>query len=480
MLKLKFFLPIAFGCFAVLLTSCSHNSVDPEPSVDDSTNYSSINSWVYELMDDAYFWQKYLPASSKLDYTQNPTNFFEKLIYQREQLDRFSLITDDIDKLQAEFNGVSKIFGISYLTAYTSSTKTNIALFISLVVKDSPAEKAGLKRGDIILKVNGQALTSSNYSSLISGNETATFSLGTMANGVLTESGKQLTMTRAEVTENPVAFSTIVDKSQYGKKIGYVVYTQFIPGNTSDAEKYDNELRQLFANFSSQKVNELVLDLRFNPGGYISSATTLASLIGKNISSKKIFYKEQWNDRYQQYLLQKQGSDALNHAFQDEVGNVGSGISRVFVLTSNGTASASELVINGLKPYMDVITVGEHTYGKNLFGSLIEDDLKRWKWGMYIMLGQTANANGESSYGTKEGIAPTYEVKDTTVPFYAFGDDNETLFKKVLEIIGIPASTTSRTLSTSAISSLSGQHFNENELGNLKPMILNRRSLVLP
>jgi carboxyl-terminal processing protease len=381
------------------------------------------------------------------------------------------LITNDVDALEDEFNGVSKIFGISYIVAYTDSSKTSVGLFLSYVVRNSPAEKAGFQRGDIILKINGQQLTTSNYTTLLASGETLTFSFGTMTAGTLATNGKEISVTRAEVSENPVAFSAVIDKSQYGKKIGYLVYTQFIPGTTADANEYDDELRTIFANFKVQGVNELVLDLRFNPGGYISSAETLASLIGKNISTSKIFYKEQWNDSYQAYLEKMQGGNALKHNFLNEANNIGANLNRVFVLTSNGTASASELVINGLTPYMSVITVGEHTYGKNLFGSLLSDDLSRWKWGLYIMLGQTANAKGESDYGTVNGITPTYQIKDNTVPFLSFGDDNETLFRKVLEVMGVPTSTSARTAATKTISSLSGEHFKENLVTKEKPLI---------
>ena len=188
----------------------------------------------------------------------------------------------------------------------------------------------------------------------------------------------------------------------------------------------------------------MVLDLRLNPGGYISSAITLSSLIVKNLSTSNIFYKDQYNDQYQSYFQQLYGSSFFNHPFQAESNNLGSSLSRVFILTSDGTASASELVINGLKPYMDVFTIGDHTYGKNLFGTLIGDDQKRWNWGMYVMLGQTANSLGQSDYGNVNGISPTYQISDNVVPFRAFGDENETLLNKALLVIGVPINTTAR------------------------------------
>jgi C-terminal processing protease CtpA/Prc len=440
--------------FALAVVSCEDKDVDPAVKAVDSitvADYPEINNWLYDVMDDAYFWYKNLPAKSSLDNSIDPNDYFEKLVYQRATVDRFSAVTDDIDALQDEFNGISKVFGISYSLSFIDNGKSNIAAFLNYVVKGSPAEAAGLKRGDILMKVNGTQLTSTNYTSLLGGNETATFTLGEVSGAGIVAGAQTVTMTKALVNEDPVLFSTVISKPALGKTVGYLVYTQFVPGTGTDESKYDNEVRQVFADFKSKGVNELVLDLRFNPGGYISSAKTLASLIGKGISNSKIFYKEQWNDKYNAYWQKMQGADALNYKFLNEANNIGSALSRVFVLTSNGTASASELVINGLKPYMSVIRIGEHTAGKNLFGELIGDNQKRWKWGAYVMLGQTANANGESDYGTVNGMTPDYEVEDSTVPYLPFGDENETLLRKALDIMGIPAPEGQRLAATKSV-----------------------------
>ncbi|MCF0053530.1 S41 family peptidase [Dyadobacter sp. LJ53] len=437
--KLNLFFALAF---AVLVAGCKDKDVQPDVlTATDSTSvtdYKAVNAWLYEVMDDAYFWYKNLPAESSLDPSQTPYDYFEKLVYQRQTVDRFSAVTDDIDALQNEFNGVSRIFGISYSLSYIDDGNSNIAAFLNYVVKGSPAAAAGLKRGDIILKVNGTQLTQANYVSLLSSNETVNVTLGALQDSKIVATNTTYSITKAEVTEDPVAFSTVISKPALGKTVGYLVYTQFVPGNAADASQYDNELRQIFADFKAKGVNELVLDLRLNSGGYISSANTLASLIGKNITASKIFYKEQWNDKYIAYWQKANGANALNYNFQAETNNIGSNLNRVFVLTSNGTASASELVINGLKPYMNVVTIGENTAGKNLFGSLISDDKERWKWGAYVMLGQTANANNESDYGTVDGMTPDYVVEDSKVPYSAFGDENETLLRKALEVMGVP------------------------------------------
>ncbi|GHB79576.1 S41 family peptidase [Persicitalea jodogahamensis] len=453
---------VALALLLLFTTSCKKDNVDPVSPVGD-TQYSSINSWVYGEMADAYFWSGSMPAQATLDPTANPADYFEKLIYKRATVDRFSGITDDVTALQKEFNGVSKIFGIQYQIAAPNQSASNVGLYLSYVVKGSPAELAGLKRGDIITKVDGQLLTTANYATLLRNSDTHSFTLGTLDGTTLVSDDlKTFSITKAEVNENPVGFSTIIDKSKYGKKIGYLVYTQFVPGTDASPKAYDDQLRKVFGEFKAQGVNELVLDLRFNGGGYISSAETLASLIGKNISASKVFYKEQWNENYTAILKKQNGANALDHNFLAEPNNIGSQLDRVFVLTSQGTASASELVINGLRPYMNLYTVGDHTYGKNLFGTLVSDEQKRWNWGIYVMLGQTANANNESDYGTASGIAANYQVDDTVIPYRSFGDDNETLFNKVLNVMGVPVGPNARLGVTAQVKPIASEFLKDN------------------
>ena len=415
-----------------------------------NVNKASVNSWTYDLMNDGYFWYKDMPARNATDTSESPDVFFEKLIYKRQTHDRFSMITDNIEAVQQQFNGITKAFGIHYQMAFIDQGKVNVAAFLSHVSKGSPADAAGLKRGDIITKVNGTVLTKDNYAALIGGSETISINLGKLNGNQIDTDAKNISITRAQISENPVAFSSIISKGS--KKVGYLVYNQFVPGTDSDKNRYDNELRSVFADFKSAGVNELVLDLRLNGGGYMSSAVTLSSLIVSNYSASKVFYREQWNDKFDKYWKDKNGADALTYKFVNEKNNIGNQLGRIFVLTSQGTASASELIINGLRPHMNVITVGDHTAGKNLFGSLVGDEKKRWKYGLYIMLGQTVNANGQSDYGTSAGIAASTPADDSRVPFLAFGDENETLLNAALKEMGIQTGQPARLASPERIS----------------------------
>jgi C-terminal peptidase prc len=390
---------------------------DPAPSTDDKA-FQEINSWVYDNMKYWYLWTDQMPAKATSNDSTN--NYFYTLLNDYGNTDRFSWIQADVDELTKSLNGINKVFGMKYNIYYLDNTQTKVGFFVTYVIKDSPAEKAGLKRGDIILTVNGTQLDANNYNKLTTA-ETATFGLGKVASGVFSLTGDTVQVTKAEVQDNPVHYWKVIEKGN--KKIGYLVYSQFI-------STFDNSLRQVFGEFKSKGVNELVLDLRLNPGGYISSADVLSSLIVKNLNTNNVIHSDQWNAN----VTKDRPSYTTPTNFRNEPNNLGT-LNRVFVLTSTGTASASELVINGLKPYMDVILIGSHTYGKNVGSVTLSDAQKRWKWAMQPIVLKTVNSKGESNYGTKNGFTPDYAVTDNVIPFKAWGDESETLLKKALELI---------------------------------------------
>lgn len=422
---MKFF-PTKSLILGLLLTgsilSCRvKNNSDPTPSgsgVD--TSNVAVNNWIYDNMKYWYLWTDKMPEKAKTNLNQNPDDYFYTLLNDYPNTDRFSWIQKSSDELTASLNGINKVFGMKYSTYYLDNNQKNVGFFVTYVIKGSPAEKAGLKRGDIILTINGTQLDVDNYRTLPTV-ETATFGLGKVSNGVFSLSGSTVQVTKAEVQDNPVHYWTVIEKGN--KKIGYLVYSQFI-------STFDNNLRQVFGEFKSKGVNELVLDLRLNPGGYISSADLMASLIVKNLNTNNVIHSDEWNAN----VSKDRPGYLAPTKFKDEANNLGT-LNRLFVLTSTGTASASELVINGLRPYMDVILIGDHTYGKNVGSVTLQDSQKRWKWGMQPIVLKTVNSKGESNYGTKDGFPANYAVKDNVIPYKAWGDESETLLKKAIELI---------------------------------------------
>ncbi|NJW54381.1 S41 family peptidase, partial [Salinimicrobium oceani] len=216
---------------------------------------------------------------------------------------------------------------------------------------------------------------------------------------------KTATLTHSKYTANPVQLVKTIDMD--GTKIGYLMYNSFI-------DDFDDELNSAFAQLKSEGVTELVLDLRYNGGGSVESAVDLASMITGQFEGQ-IFMKEQWNEKYQNYF-EKNDPESLINRFNKTI-RTGETInslnlSRVYILTTNASASASELVINGLAPYIDVVQVGETTTGKfqasvTLYDS---DDFgkegasKNHTYAIQPLVLKSANAQGKSDY--VDGLTP--------------------------------------------------------------------------
>jgi carboxyl-terminal processing protease len=298
-----------------------------------------------------------------------------------------------------------------------------MAFVIAYVLKESPAEKAGLKRGDIILKVDDKLITPTNYASILQ-NETLKLGLGSYASGVFAITGNSVSVTKVQLQTNPILKDTIIKWG--GKKVGYLAYIQFL-------SSFDDSLRNVFGRFKSGGINELVVDLRYNGGGYVSSSDLMTNLIVKDLAAKvgTVMNKKVYNATYTDELNKSSGSSAFNTNFKLEANNLGT-LTRVFFLVSNSSASASELVINNLRPFMDVVLVGEHTYGKNVGSFTLTDSKNRWNYGLQPITFKIANAKDESNYGTKDGFLPNIAITDNILPFKQLGDPYETVLNKAL------------------------------------------------
>ncbi|MEO6285597.1 MAG: S41 family peptidase [Dyadobacter sp.] len=421
-MKIKLFLSVLF--LGAALVSCKDKNVDPATETE-------TNQWIYDNMKYWYYWTDHIPA--KPDLTKDPAAFFESLLYKydatlRPDGDRFSWIQESADELEASLGGESKTSGMEFKLVYYPSGTNNVIGIVLYTIPDSPAAKAGFTRGDIFSSVNGQKLTGSNYSQLLNTQEKLTYTLAKIdKDGVLEEGATKRDVTPIVLQEDPVFFDTLFS---YGAdKIGYVVYHQFIPEPYKGNDKeYDKKLDAIFAKFKSGSVNSLIIDLRYNPGGYVSSATNFASLIAKATANDVFYYKE-YNAQVTETSRKKYGDSYFYDKFVTKSQNIGADLKHLVFLVSSRSASASELMINGLKPYMDVTLVGSKTVGKNVGSVTLSGKDKGIKWGLQPIVSKSLNSKHESNYHT--GFVPDAQVSEGNI-LYPYGNPKDPLLGEAL------------------------------------------------
>jgi C-terminal processing protease CtpA/Prc len=421
-MKIKLFLSVLF--LGTALFSCKDKNVDPATDTE-------TNQWIYDNMKYWYYWTDHITPTP--DLTKDPAAFFESLLYKydatlRPDGDRFSWIQESAEELAASLGGESKTSGMEYKLVYFPSGTNNVIGIVLYVIPDSPADKAGFTRGDIFSSVNGQKMNGSNYSQLLNTQEKLTYTLAKIdQDGVLEEGTVKRDVAPIVLQEDPVFFDTLLT---YGaEKIGYVVYHQFIPEPYKGNDKqYDKKLDAIFDKFKSSNVNALIVDLRYNPGGYVSSATNFASLIAKATANDVFYYKE-YNAQVTETSRKQYGDSYFYDKFVTKSQNIGADLKHLVILTSSRSASASELMINGLKPYMKVTLVGGKTVGKNVGSVTLSGTDKGIKWGLQPIVSKSLNSFHESNYHT--GFVPDVTVSEGNI-LYPYGNPKDPLLSEAL------------------------------------------------
>ena len=414
---------------SALFVSCKEEAI--EPAVGNVTD-TEVNRWILDNMKTWYLWNDKLPANP--NFSQGPKDFFSSLLYRYDPVlrpdgDRFSWLQESADELKASLSGESTSTGLEFRLIRYTSTGDDIYGIVTYVIKGSSAEKAGFKRGDFFTHVNGQKLTVGNYSGLLyTGTEPKTFTLGSLEGSQVVSTSVTKSVSPAVLQSDPVYFDTTYVRGD--KRVGYLVYHQFIPGpNGSSVKTYDQKLEQIFADFKTKGINELIIDFRYNRGGYVSSATQIASMIAKGVTSNDVFFYKEYNSTITPELEKEYGKSFFRDNFVNKSQNVGGNLSRVFFLTSTSTASASELVINGLKPFMNTVLIGGKTTGKNVGSITISDNNKRIKWGIQPIVSRSSNSLRSSEYTA--GFEPNVAKTEGAV-LYPYGDPRDPLLGEAL------------------------------------------------
>lgn len=376
-----------------------------------------INTWILDSLNRYYYWAAELPKKPGLG--QSPMAFFASV---KNTSDRFSQL---YLPNQAGVSSSRSLYGFDYAVIREPLGQQVFGL-VKCVLKGSPAERYGLKRGAYIRKVNGKVFSSSNAAALdqeLLTGRTTNLVLTTLKDGTYTDQ-PELNMIAGLTFDQPPIHQVI---EWGGAKIGYV-YIDGFSGGLSRA------LLSVFSEFKNAAVSDLIIDLRYNSGGDVSEAAGLCAMIapGINYNTDFIIYKGNKNGGQRKESIGAAATFDKRVDFNSLLQNNIS-MKSVFVLATGATASASEVLINNLRPYMQVKVIGEKTMGKDEASFLIRDERipKQVDWEMYPIIYKLFNAQGQGGYHT--GILPDTEVSEFSVlPLVPFGNVNDALLSKAL------------------------------------------------
>lgn len=394
--------------------------------------------WIEETMRKNYLWYEDIPMiENENDYFQAPATFFKNLLSRKALNGK-----GDIYSYMEENKGIAEesrslmlnrtsTYGIEFeLISDPTGTTTHTVARVLYVLQNSPAEQAGIKRGDWITAINKTNITTDNYHQLMYGGQ-ASWARDRIT--IIEESATWQAVdtiqigTSLNMEINPFLVDTTYQIN--GKKIAYLVYNDFSSGPNNDGFEtvYQEQMKQIFTNFKEQLPDAFILDLRYNNGGFLTSAQDLGSFLAPTTALGKDFIHITRNDITDPQII----SYPLNTSFADANLN----LSKIYILTGHLTASSSEAVINGLTPYMgeeNVVLIGTKTAGKNVAISPFENST----YGITLrpVIAYVSNANHESDYAN--GFQPHYLLNENSqLTWFPLGDTNEYYLKNTLSLI---------------------------------------------
>ena len=445
--------------FAFLMgTACKNEGVLEEVQVIETINQDTddtaislegelqISDFVWEGLNEYYYWQEEVPnladskTSDEKTYAQfindnsDPDAFFDSLLHEN---DRFSWIQDDYEELENLLQGIYATNGVEFGLTLACSDCDEVVGYVKYILEGSDADGKNIQRGDFFSGVNGITLTRNNYRDLLFGDALSyTLNMAEVQIGAIVTNGIDVNLTKEENFEtNPIQVSRTIQTSV--GKIGYIMYNQFV-GDKSP------ELNQVFGDLKSQGIAELILDLRYNGGGSVLNCIELASMITGQFDNE-IFSKEQWNSKLEAFLIERYGVESLTDRFVNRLAENDEAINslnlnRVVIIATSESASASELLINSLSPYIGVIHVGEQTVGKNVGSITVYDYVDNngtknpdHKYAMQPIVLKIANKEDYADYAN--GLEPDNPIEEDITNLGILGNIEEPLLLSAINAL---------------------------------------------
>ncbi|RZL46826.1 MAG: hypothetical protein EOP00_13775 [Pedobacter sp.] len=495
MLMMKLRKILMLSAFAIVIISgCKKNKVTPGVVTPDpvtppvtATRAELTKDSIFLYAKQVYLWNDKLPTYEVFkprrfsSSTTNLNNYDEELFeiskysnpyeYKAGYLEpKYSYIFDKANQnptasiketSSVDLDGNGNDLGVR-LGFY--GTDANFTTYVTAVYQGSPAETAGVLRGFMVTKINGTSY-GTNFTANRAAISTALSATTIKLEGLKSDGTSfNVTLVKSVFKSSPIYKAKVFTAGT--KKIGYLAYARFAAlSNPSTVSPSDVYFDPIFADFAAKGVTDLVIDLRYNGGGYVQTAQYLINLIAPSTVSG-VMFTEHYNSTMQagsanilanQPLLDAnnkiryQNGRMLTYAdinytvagnteIFEKKGSL-SGVKSIVFIVSSNTASASELVINSLKPHVSVQLVGLTTYGKpvGFFPVTIEN-----KYEVYFSMFETKNSLGQGAY--YDGLVPNItgpEVPAGTI-MYDFGDTNDDYLKKAINLIAPGSTATSK------------------------------------
>lgn len=403
---------------ASMLSACGGG--DSEPSVfvsnPDTTGYANCsapdaNEKLFSYMQEWYFWNDELPATFDPESQPDVHTALQAMISGVAN-DRFSF-----SMTLAEYNDyqASVFFGYGFSHQYTENKD---GLHIRYTYEEGTPYQVGLRRGDIITEIEGTSVADI-IAEVEAGTKTFADYFGPNEDGYTisikyqkpTGDVVEADISKGQIVANTVMATQVKETTVDGKaaKVGYIVFNSF--DNVSE-----QELNESITQLKSEGVDELVLDVRYNGGGLIRVANQLSTQIGGDNVLGEEFVTYAYND--------DKSEENVTNLFALGAGIDQLNLDRVVVLTTEMSCSSSELVVNGLSPFIDVVQVGGKTCGKpvGMSPEQICDDV------VFAINFEGQNATGFGAY--YDGLQPDCDAEDVLVGDW--GDENDPMLKEGL------------------------------------------------
>ena len=374
---------------AALVSSCGE---------DRSGEYYALittQTWMYETMQQEYLYYQDMPEENKLDFFKKPSEFLSSVVSQKDK--KSGSTFSHIDSVYVTSRAASQTPTFGFEGSMVRASNGSYGIRVLYVQENSPAKEVGLERGSLIIAANNKKINSSDLFYITAPEEAYLFTLGKF-NETGFDTLQTVQMPAPRIVENENLYKWNIFEVN-GKNVAYILYNEFGDNDTQN-------LSNMFSQLSGQTINDIVLDLRYNPGGYVNTAQLISTNLAPQEAMGNVFLKMTHNDKINR-------TDILNFEPGLLAGAASLNYENLYIITSSNTASASEIVINCLKPYMAgrLIQVGTATFGKNVAQQLYTDEVQAPMLEFWLTNSLLSNAEDNSDYYTN-GLLPDYEISE--------------------------------------------------------------------